>query len=150
MWIWAQPHGYLLFIFIYKPLIWFSASHLPCSLVIKTRFSKIKKTNILTTFLVFLEENSYSFNFLLYLVLAVTKLEDEEWKEVKRKKPATPKQTSGFENTDQEELDFKFDEELETQGIKPSLSSKYWWEFEHKYQLWYILSTLLFSGMIRL
>ncbi|XP_031554953.1 la-related protein 1B-like [Actinia tenebrosa] len=56
----------------------------------------------------------------------VKKSKEDEWKEVKRKKPSTPKQTSEFDSNDQEELDFKFDEELETQGLKPSLSSTYW------------------------
>lgn len=62
---------------------------------------------------------------IIVILLAVSharKLEND-WHEVKRKKPSTPK--TGFENTDQEELDFQFDEELENQGIKSS-SSKYW------------------------
>lgn len=63
--------------------------------------------------------------FFLAISPAVKKPAEDEWHEVKRKKPSTPKQLTGFENTDQEELDFQFDEELENQGIKPS-SSTYW------------------------
>ena len=35
-------------------------------------------------------------------------------------------QTSGFSN-DQEELDFKFDEELENQGKQPTICSSDWY-----------------------
>jgi len=64
---------------------------------------------------------------------------DDDWHEVKRKKPPTPKQLTGLENTDQEELDFQFDEELENQGIKPS-SSTYWYEISHNKH--YLTATL--------
>ncbi|XP_048589587.1 la-related protein 1B isoform X2 [Nematostella vectensis] len=56
---------------------------------------------------------------------------EDEWKEVKRKKATIPKQaaqTSGFYNTEQEELDFQFDEELENQGMKPTFSASNYWD----------------------
>lgn len=71
--------------------------------------------------------NMYLLVCFIMLGVSSIKMTDDDWHEVKRKKPSTPKQLTGFENTDQEELDFQFDEELENQGIKPS-SSTYWYE----------------------